>query len=72
MPYKGAPSKEELLGLLAEQKTETDISALPYKEQQDFVLDSNHPLRKEMRERNRLICEGLIYHELDVDDLDLE
>lgn len=69
---KTPPSKEELLTLIAEQKAESDVSALPYKDQQDFVLDPNHPLRAEMKERDKVIRKGLNYHITDEAELELD
>ncbi|MEJ8472863.1 hypothetical protein [Roseibium algae] len=66
------PTKQELLTLIAEQKAEPDLSGLPYQEQQDFVLDADHPLRAEMRARNKTIIKGMKHHGMSEADLDLD
>lgn len=70
MAAKPPPSKEALLSLIAKQRAEPEITALPYREQQDFVLDPDHPLRSEMRQRDKAIRQGLKHHKLNEADLE--
>lgn len=65
------PTPAELRELIAQRRGEPDLSRLPYPEQQEVILDRDHPLRQAMRVRDRRIREGLAHHALTEADLDL-
>lgn len=61
-------SREELKALILDKRNDPDVGAWPYRERKDFVDDINHPIREHMRERDKLINQGLKEYDLREDD----